>query len=124
MSTTQKNKLSSFLINFVLAVICLLWTIPTIGVLVSSFRTREDIAVSGWWAIFPHQEWVLLEEISVEGKDTESEMTFAGYSGTFEEFREGVEIADGTRVTWIGNKRLALIEIQEYTWTTRTDFTL
>ncbi len=32
-----------------MVVLCLLWTIPTIGLLVTSFRTRTDAASSGWW---------------------------------------------------------------------------
>ena len=26
-----------------------LWTIPTLGLLATSFRTRDDAASSGWW---------------------------------------------------------------------------
>lgn len=124
MSSTQKDKLSRFLINFVLALICLIWTIPTIGILVSSFRTREDIATTGWWAIFPHREWVLVEELAPSGQDPDSEMTFAGYTGTFEEFREGVVTDEGLKVVWVGNKSLGRVQVQEYVWTTRTDLTL
>ena len=43
-----------------MAILALLWTIPTIGLLVTSFRTRDDAATSGWWtALFnPFQaEW-------------------------------------------------------------------
>lgn len=29
--------------------LALLWTVPTIGLLVTSFRNREDQATSGWW---------------------------------------------------------------------------
>ena len=32
-----------------MAILALLWTIPTIGLLVTSFRTRDDAATSGWW---------------------------------------------------------------------------
>ena len=48
-----------------LVLLVLLWTIPTIGLLISSFRTRFDIQTSGWWSIFPHQEWVQTEEFAV-----------------------------------------------------------
>ena len=32
-----------------MAVLALLWTIPTIGLLVTSFRSRDDASTSGWW---------------------------------------------------------------------------
>jgi len=32
-----------------LVILCVLWTIPTIGLLVTSFRTRDDALTSGWW---------------------------------------------------------------------------
>ena len=36
-----------------MAVLCVLWTIPTLGLLVTSFRSRDDMTTSGWWsAIF------------------------------------------------------------------------
>ncbi|GAB2611632.1 carbohydrate ABC transporter permease [Pseudactinotalea suaedae] len=34
----------------VMIVLALLWTIPTLGLLVTSFRPREDAATSGWWS--------------------------------------------------------------------------
>ena len=33
----------------VMVVLCLLWSIPTLGLLVTSFRAREDAAATGWW---------------------------------------------------------------------------
>ena len=32
-----------------MVVLALLWTIPTIGLLVTSFRSRTDAQTSGWW---------------------------------------------------------------------------
>ncbi|RNL62339.1 carbohydrate ABC transporter permease [Nocardioides marmoriginsengisoli] len=36
----------------VMVLLCLLWTIPTLGLLVTSFRTRDAAATHGWWEIF------------------------------------------------------------------------
>ena len=33
-----------------MTVLALLWTVPTIGLLVTSFRTREDQDATGWWS--------------------------------------------------------------------------
>ena len=35
--------------RIVLLVLCLLWAIPTIGIIVTSFRTPEAALTSGWW---------------------------------------------------------------------------
>jgi len=124
-SVSKEKRTGKLIINGVLAFICLLWTIPTAGLLVSSFRTREDIQTSGWWSILPHREYATVETLTIpEGLDTDGVFTVAGATGTFEEFRAGITTPDGRQVTWIGNKRRGRIEIQERRWTTRTDFTL
>ncbi len=44
-----------------LLVVCLLWTIPTLGLLITSIRTREAANNSGWWtALNPFSgDWTL-----------------------------------------------------------------
>ena len=37
--------------RIILLVICLLWLIPTIGIIVTSFRSAEDALTSGWWTV-------------------------------------------------------------------------
>jgi alpha-glucoside transport system permease protein len=39
-------------IHIALGVIALIWLAPTVGLLVTSFRPREDIQVTGWWESF------------------------------------------------------------------------
>jgi alpha-glucoside transport system permease protein len=40
------------LIYGVLTVVAILWTVPTIGLLASSFRSGDAVSTSGWWTIF------------------------------------------------------------------------
>ena len=39
-------------IHIVLALIGLIWLVPTLGLLVTSFRPRSDIQSTGWWDLF------------------------------------------------------------------------
>jgi alpha-glucoside transport system permease protein len=104
----------------------LIWTIPTLGIFVSSFRHRDKIATTGWWSIFPYRDWQQVRVINVTqlGLDPNAVMEIEGATGTFEEFRLGVETPDGKRITWIGNKRLGRVEVQEQVWTVDWDFSL
>ena len=47
-SIGQRNRL----VGFVLLVICLLWTIPSLGLLISSFRDEDVVSRTGWWTVF------------------------------------------------------------------------
>ncbi len=124
-SAKRGRLIGGILVNGALLLLVFLWTIPTIGVFVSSFRTRFDITTSGWWTILPHREWVKVEEFKPgDDLDRDGVMEIAGASGTFKEFRAGIDTPDGRRVVWIGNKRLGRVEVQQRQWTMRTDLTL
>ena len=125
-SIQSQRRWGSLLVNGGLLLIVLLWTIPTFGLFVSSFRTREDIQTSGWWNIFPHRAWETVRVINVAdlGLDPTGPMEIEGTTATFEELRAGVLTGDNKRITWIGNRRLGRIEVQEQGWTVDWGFTL
>jgi alpha-glucoside transport system permease protein len=48
-------------LNVALIAIALLWLLPTIGLLLSSFRTAADSADSGWWTTLTNRDQLTLE---------------------------------------------------------------
>src|SRR5512144_810067 len=92
-------------INVALIFICFIWLIPTVGLLVSSFRDPNDIQTSGWWTVLPHPDTVKIAEVPIpDGLNKDGVMTIEGATGTFQEFRQGVTAPDGRQIIWIGNK--------------------
>ncbi|HEY1012993.1 MAG TPA: carbohydrate ABC transporter permease [Herpetosiphonaceae bacterium] len=41
-------------LHLAVVAICFLWTLPTMGVLISSFRKANDMKTSGWWTTLAH----------------------------------------------------------------------
>jgi len=54
-----KRRLTSRGATIAALVIAVVWTIPTFGLLISSFRDRNDIQTSGWWTIFSNPSFTL-----------------------------------------------------------------
>lgn len=120
-SARRKKQIQDVAVNLILSLLCLLWTIPTIGLFLSSFRTREDLQATGWWTVLPHREWRLITEISELPRDVPNDVTFAipgidGVEATFPEWREGVMTPEGQRAQWVGNKRIGNVQVQERRW--------
>ncbi|MGB8644548.1 MAG: carbohydrate ABC transporter permease [Anaerolineae bacterium] len=123
----KKSRISTgqLIINGTLLLVVLLWLIPVMGLLISSFRSRFDIQTSGWWNILPHQEWYKTGELPPPtNQNLDGVITIEGAQGTFEQFRAGVVAPNGERLLWIGNKRLGTIQVQKQQWTVGINFTL
>ena len=104
-------------VNLVLLVICLLWAVPTIGILATSFRDSRDIFGTGWWTILPHRGWVTTGEVHIDASaDVDGPVTVEGTTATFEQWREGVEVGHNKRLQWYGNKRTRTLTVQELRW--------
>jgi len=49
-----RKRLSHLPLHAFLIGIAILWLIPSLGLLISSFRPRQDILHSGWWTVIYH----------------------------------------------------------------------
>ena len=47
-----KSSLKKWVVHITVALLVAAWLAPTLGLFVSSFRTRDQISVSGWWTAF------------------------------------------------------------------------
>src|SRR5690554_553186 len=54
-----RKRLSNPWASFAAIVIAVLWTIPTFGLLVTSFRPQADITSNGWWNVFSKPNFTL-----------------------------------------------------------------
>ncbi|MGY1835415.1 carbohydrate ABC transporter permease [Blastococcus sp. SYSU DS0510] len=54
-----KKRLTSPAASVIAIVIAVLWTVPILGLLVTSFRPELDIRRSGWWTAFTNPEFTL-----------------------------------------------------------------
>jgi len=118
-SASSQKLIQALLVNGILALIVILWLVPTIGVFVSSFRQRFDIQTTPWWNVLPHRDWIATKTINPRemGLDPNGPMTVEGITATFEELRAGVEEGN-VRLIWLGTKPIGKIEVQERQWIT------
>ena len=56
-AVAAKTKLSSPAASSIALLIAVLWTVPTLGLFVTSFRPELDIRRSGWWTAFTDPEF-------------------------------------------------------------------
>lgn len=51
-SQKQQQLIGSILVNGALLILVIVWTIPTFGLLISSFRPADQVRTTGWWTVF------------------------------------------------------------------------
>jgi len=54
-----QQKLSNPWASMAALVIAIMWTIPTAGLLISSFRPQAAVQTSGWWTFFSNPQVTL-----------------------------------------------------------------
>ncbi len=119
----SRRRTGAIFVNLALLLICILWTVPTLGLLVSSFRTRDDISDSGWWTVLPHSEYVSVNQIQLpQDLSLDKPIQVAGTTVTDDQLREGYRLPNGQQVKW-ANRRSHLVDIQDRQIVTRSALT-
>jgi alpha-glucoside transport system permease protein len=54
-----RKAFSSPVASALVILIAVLWTIPTLGLFINSFRSKQDAATTGWWNFFVHPSFSL-----------------------------------------------------------------
>lgn len=111
-----------FMVRFALIALCVIWTLPTFGLLISSLREKDALASTGWWTALISREEndrartgaadVQVEENELyvikgnvfEGQDVSAEISsfgdgFLGGELTDHGVGDVVELEDGTTFT-------------------------
>jgi alpha-glucoside transport system permease protein len=72
-----KRRLTSRGATIAALVIAIVWTIPTFGLFVSSFRPANEVRTTGWWTIFSNWGFTIDNYVTVLGSGN-SQLTLAG----------------------------------------------
>ncbi|WP_145135764.1 carbohydrate ABC transporter permease [Paenibacillus sp. Y412MC10] len=123
MAGKKKRRSKKWIVNIVLGIICFVWLLPTLGLLISSFRPAADILETGWWKVFPHQEWKTKDTIQLsKDVDLRGPIEVNGQTYTDDQLKSGV-MQDGKRLTW-ENRRAREISVQDQGWVGSSQLTL
>lgn len=83
----------SWAVNISVVLLVALWVFPTVGLLVSSFRTTDQISTSGWWkALFPSEQSQRFRVASPDDNRREIDGVFV-VEGTFFDAGSEAEIS-------------------------------
>ena len=52
----KPSRWSRVAINLSVVAIIVIWTVPTLGLFITSFRTKDNISSSGWWTVFTNPQ--------------------------------------------------------------------
>ncbi len=66
-ASDSTTRLASPAMSALAFVIAILWTVPTAGLLITSFRPPEEIRRTGWWTVFTNPEFSLVNYSTVLG---------------------------------------------------------
>ncbi len=84
--------------HILVAIIVLVWTVPTLGLFVSSIRDKDQLSVSGWWTALTTTESNQTGRAPPASEQVEQDGRFILAGNLFEEGEAGTVVSFGTRV--------------------------
>ena len=58
-SAQRQRSVGNILVYGTLIIVCIIWTIPTLGTLVTSFRPADEATRTGWWTVIENPDFTL-----------------------------------------------------------------
>ncbi len=94
----HRRKWGIYFVHLSVVLIVVIWTIPTFGILVSSFRDRDQLAVSGWWTSLTTSKQNIVDRAAPPSSQTQDGNQYV-VSGNVLEGKGGQVTAFGVRIT-------------------------
>lgn len=112
-------------VNLTVLLLVVIWTVPTFGILISSLRDKDQIAVSGWWtALFPSEQNIVArtappaDAVEEDGRWVLRGNVFEGGSGRISAFGVSIqrpsEFEPGTQAEMRGGGTLTVDKNGDY----------
>jgi len=84
LSATQNRTALTIVLHLSVLILVIMWTIPTAGLLISSLRDKDQLAVSGWWTSLSTSQQNLVARSVDPKKQTEIDGRFILEGNIFE----------------------------------------
>lgn len=97
-ASLRRVGLPRLVVHLSVLVICIIWLIPTLGILVTSFRDAGQIAASGWWTAFTGAAETSAARLGDPSTAKQNGATYVITGSVFEGGKGGAVRAFGTRV--------------------------
>jgi alpha-glucoside transport system permease protein len=94
---SRRGRLGKFAVHASVLFIVILWTAPTLGILVSSFRDKDQLAVSGWWTALTTSEQNIVGRVPPPAEQVKQGAQYV-MTGNVLDGQTGKITAFGTRI--------------------------
>ncbi len=105
-----KKSSLTWAVNLSVVLLVVLWLFPTVGLLISSFRTADQIATTGWWkALFPAEQNLVLRAADPDENRVERDGVYVVEGNLF----EGEDVTGTIRVWGTSSRGIGAYETGE-----------